>query len=201
MIKSICIFGDSTAWGAWDMEKGGWANRLMMYVSEKTDGECEVYNLSISGGTSQTILDRFESEARIRNVDAFIFQTGGNDSRLLSKEGPNAIPIDKYRENLTETIAKTKNITDNIVFVGFKEVNESLTNPVPWDEASYYLNSEIRKYNDVMEEVCKERGIQFLNILGLLSHDDLEDGIHPNVQGHIKIFDLVKNSLEENKWI
>ena len=36
-IESICVFGDSTAWGAWDMEKGGWVNRLWFYINEKTN--------------------------------------------------------------------------------------------------------------------------------------------------------------------
>ena len=92
-MKSICIFGDSTAWGAWDKEKGGWVNRLWLYAGEKTDGECEIYNLSISGGTTETILERLESEAKIRKVDAIIFQSGCNDSYLKGKDGRNQIPI------------------------------------------------------------------------------------------------------------
>jgi len=35
--KSICIFGDSVSWGAWDMEKGGWVNRLWFYVAKRDD--------------------------------------------------------------------------------------------------------------------------------------------------------------------
>ena len=93
--ESICIFGDSTAWGAWDMEKGGWVNRLWLYVGKRDDNKnyVEIYNQSVSGGTTETILARFESEAKIREVDALIFQSGANDSYLKGKDGSNQIPI------------------------------------------------------------------------------------------------------------
>src|SRR3989338_1566622 len=106
------------------MEKGGWVNRLWFYINEKTNGETEIYNLSISGGTTETILERFESEAKIREADALIFQSGGNDSCLKSKNGPNQIPIDQFRKNIEEIIKKTRDITPNIIFIGFKNVNE-----------------------------------------------------------------------------
>ena len=52
--ESICVFGDSTAWGAWDTEKGGWVSRLWLHLARgsESDEYCEVYNLSISGGTT-----------------------------------------------------------------------------------------------------------------------------------------------------
>lgn len=200
VMKSICVFGDSTAWGAWDMEKGGWVNRLWLYTGEKTDGECEIYNLSISGGTTETILERFESEAKIREADAIIFQSGGNDPYLKGKNGPNQISIDQFRQNLEEIIRKAKNITPNIIFIGFKNVDETKTMPVSWKDI-YYVNAEIKKYDEVMKSVCQENNIPYLDIFGLLNKEDFEDGLHPNTTGHKKIFDKVKNFLEENKWI
>ncbi|WKZ26558.1 MAG: GDSL-type esterase/lipase family protein [Candidatus Paceibacterota bacterium] len=199
-MNSICIFGDSTAWGAWDMKKGGWANRLWLYAGKKTDGECEIYNLSISGGTTETILERFESEAKIREADALIFQSGGNDSYLKGKNGPNQIPVDQFRKNLQEIIRKAKNITPNIIFIGFKNVDETKTMPVSWKDI-YYVNAEIKKYDEIMKDVCKENNIPYLDIFGLLKNEDFEDGLHPNTLGHKKIFEKVKNFLEENKWI
>lgn len=199
-MNSICIFGDSTAWGAWDMEKGGWANRLWLYAGEKTNGECEIYNLSISGGTTETILERFESEAKIREADALIFQSGGNDSYLKGKNGSNQIPLDQFRKNLQEIIRKAKNITPNIIFIGFKNVDETKTMPVSWKDI-YYVNVEIKKYDEAMKDVCKENNIPYLDIFGLLKNEDFEDGLHPNTLGHKKIFEKVKSFLEEKKWI
>ncbi len=198
-ISTICVFGDSTAWGAWDMEKGGWVNRLWFYIGQKTDGDCEVYNLSISGGTTQTILDRFEAEAKIRDADALIFQSGGNDACLLGKAGSNRIPLEQFRRNLEKIISWAKNLTTNIAFVGFDIVDETKTTPVPWGDF-YYTNSEIERYNKEMEKVCNEQGILFLDIFNLLSKEDLEDGLHPNVRGHEKTFVMAKDFLEKNGW-
>src|SRR3972149_1795612 len=86
--KSICVFGDSVAWGAWDLEKGGWVSRLWFDTAKREgDDYVEIYNCSISGGTTNTILERFENEAKIRNADALIFQTGGNDTSYENKPG------------------------------------------------------------------------------------------------------------------
>lgn len=198
---SICIFGDSTAWGAWDMEKGGWATRLWLYVGEKTDGKTNVFNLSIPGGITQTIIDRFENESKIREADALIFQSGGNDAYLIGKNGLNQIPIGQFKKNLEEIIKRAKNITDNIIFIGFKNVDESKTAPVSWKDI-YYLNSELKKYNEVMENICKENNLPYINIFGLLNNEDfIEDGLHPNPVGHEKIFQKVKDLLIKKGWI
>lgn len=198
--ESICVFGDSTAWGAWDMEKGGWVNRLWFHVAKREENYVEIYNLSISGGTTRTIIDRFKSEAKIRESDGLIFQSGGNDSCLISKNGQNNIPIDKFEKNLNKIINKARNITDNIIFIGFKNVDESKTNPVSWRDI-YYKNDEIKRYDEVMKKVCNENNVLYLSIFGLLDIDDLDDGVHPNANGHIKIFEKVKNFLVKNKWI
>ena len=156
--------------------------------------------MSISGGTTETILERFESEAKIREADALIFQSGGNDSCLKSKNGPNQIPIDQFRKNIEEIIKKTRDITPNIIFIGFKNVNEAKTAPVSREDI-YYVNTEIKKYNEVMKIVCEKNDILYLNIFGLLNNEDFEDGLHPNSVGHEKIFTKVKDFLMENKWI
>ena len=200
MEKSICLFGDSTAWGAWDMEKGGWATRLWLHIAEKSNGNYEFYNLSISGGRTDTILSRFEAEAKAREADTLIFQTGGNDSYLTSKGGPNRVAPDEYQHNLKEIIKRAKQITKEIIFIGFKNVDESRTTPISWKNI-YYLNNEIQKYNQIMKDVCQQEGVLFLDIYRLLANSDLEDGLHPNASGHEKIYQKVKEFLTANKII
>src|SRR3989344_250824 len=105
--RSICVFGDSMSWGAWDMEKGGWVTRLWFYVANREREEyVEVYNQSISGGTSETVLSRLESEATIREADALIFQTGGNDASYEHTPERYMVPIEKFRANIEEIIIR-----------------------------------------------------------------------------------------------
>lgn len=197
---SICIFGDSTAWGAWDMEKGGWANRLWLHVAKRNEEEyVEIYNLSISGGTTETILQRFENEARLREADALIFQTGGNDASYAHEPGNFIVQPGKFRENLIEIIKRAKKITDRIIFMDLKNCDESRTTPVSWIDI-YYTNENIERYSEIMQEVCREHKIPFLDV-GSLDNTDFEDGLHPNTEGHRKIFEKVKEYLVDAGWI
>jgi len=199
--ESICVFGDSTAWGAWDLEKGGWVNRLWFYVakSAEEDDYVGLYNCSISGGSSKTILERFESEAKIRKADALIFQTGGNDASYRHTSDNYMVSPEKFRENIGEIIIRAKKITRNIIFLDLKNCDESKTTPVSWVDI-YYTNENIQKYSKIMEETCNEHGILFFN-LEPLDNKDFEDGLHPNTEGHKKIFNQVKDFLVEQGWI
>ena len=63
MEQTICIFGDSIAWGASDLEFGGWVARLRNYLeTEKYDSS--IYNCSISGDSTQDLLKRFSNETK-----------------------------------------------------------------------------------------------------------------------------------------
>jgi acyl-CoA thioesterase I len=198
-IESIVIFGDSISWGAWDMEKGGWVNRLWFQVAKRKESYVQIYNQSIDGGTTETILKRFESEAEMREADALVFQTGENDAACLHEPNKFLVPPEKFKENLNEIIRKAKKITENIVFMDLKNCDESKTAPVPWADI-YYTNENIQKYRRIMEEVCRENDVLFLD-LKLLDDDDFDDGLHPNAQGHRKIFEQVKGFMTKNKWI
>jgi lysophospholipase L1-like esterase len=194
---NICVFGDSTAWGAWDTEKGGWVNRLQLYLDKKAVDETPlIYNLSISGGTSKLTLERFESEAKFRKANALIFQGGGNDAYQKGKDGPNQIAPEVFKKNIEETIERARTLTDKILYIGFKNVDESRTRPVSWKDI-HYLNSEIQKYNQIMQEVCNAQGVPFLDIFGVLEEKELIDGLHPDAAGHEKIFQKVRAELEK----
>jgi lysophospholipase L1-like esterase len=198
-IETIVVFGDSVSWGAWDTEKGGWVGRLWFFVAKRKEDYVQIYNQSIDGGTTETILERFEKEAGVRDADALIFQTGGNDAAYQGEPNNFLVPPEKFRENLEEIIGRAKKITDNIVFLDLKNCDESKTMPVPWADI-YYTNENIQKYNRIMEDVCLKNDVLFLD-LGLIGNEDFDDGLHPNAEGHRKIFEQVKNFLAEKNWV
>lgn len=200
MEKIICVFGDSTAWGAWDMEKGGWVNRLWLFLAEREGRDyVEIYNQSISGGTTETILERFEKESKIRDSKWLIFQTGGNDASYERKPGNYSVKPEKFRKNLEKIIKKAKKITSNIIFTDLRNCDESKTMPVPWRDI-YYTNKNIKKYTEIIKDVCQKQGVLFLDIEDL-DNKDFKDGLHPNANGHEKIFKQTKDFLIKNKWI
>lgn len=182
------------------MEKGGWVNRLWLYAAGRSEENyVEIYNQSISGGTTDTILARFESEAKIRNADAIIFQTGGNDASYEHAPGNSMVAPNKFRSNIEETIKRARKITKNIIFMDLKNCDESKTMPVSWADI-YYANENIAKYSEIMQEVCMKNNALFLDI-ALLDDKDFDDGLHPNSTGHEKIFIQMRDYLIKNKWI
>ncbi|MFH1473348.1 MAG: GDSL-type esterase/lipase family protein [Candidatus Aenigmatarchaeota archaeon] len=108
----LLVFGDSIAWGYYDIE-GGWVERLKRFFMEKMlSGDSSgfaVYNLSISGDYTKDLLDRFRSETKQRTEEEeggeiIIFNIGINDSQILNKSGKHVISKDELKRNIKKLI-------------------------------------------------------------------------------------------------
>ncbi|MBI2584129.1 MAG: hypothetical protein HYW25_05660 [Candidatus Aenigmarchaeota archaeon] len=217
--EHILIFGDSIAYGAWD-EEGGWAQRLRKFIDEKNrhyknivmQGKnllhynyCLIYNLGISGDTSEEVLGRLEFEARQRagldNEIILIFAIGVNDSYFVHEKGSNQTEPGKFEQNLRNIIELAREFSDKTIFIGLTPCDESKVDPVPWRPEISYKNKYIKQFNDIVKQVCKENDVNFIEMLDNLSKEDLEDGVHPNSGGHKKIFEIVKDYLVKEKII
>jgi acyl-CoA thioesterase I len=198
MEKKICIFGASSTWGAWDPEKGGWVNRLRLYL-ESQDSYFELYNLGVSGDTTNEILKRFDVEAEARKPDILIFSIGDNDAVYIKSQDKHLVPLQKYEENVQILIDKSKKFTDKIFLLGSKGVDESKTTPIPWEKDYSYKNEDLMAYNKKTKEIAEKNGIHFLDFFGSLNNEDFDDGLHPNSKGHQKLFlktkELLSNEL------
>ncbi|OGG42882.1 hypothetical protein A3G50_00630 [Candidatus Jorgensenbacteria bacterium RIFCSPLOWO2_12_FULL_42_11] len=211
-MAQILVFGDSIAYGAWDKE-GGWVSRLRKFIDEKNltdpDFECLIYNLGVSGDTTEDLLERFEFELEQRLDEEMetilIFSIGVNDSQFVKSKYSIKIPQEKFRANLEELITAAKKYSSKIIFVGLWPVNEEKTNPVSWDEDKFYKNDSIRNYSNVIKTICEKNQVHFIDLFGLLLKEDykklLEDGLHPNSQGHQKFFEIIRDFLAENKIV
>lgn len=202
----IIAFGDSITYGFWDKE-GGWVARLRKYLEKKVwvaDENWYVYNLGNPGDTSREILNRFKSEtnARLNNTPViFIFAVGTNDSQLLLQENNRVkITLNEYRENLQKIIKTGQEYSSQIIFLGLTLVKNNRT-----DEESVYKNKNIKKYDQVLKEICAANNVYYIDIISRWKKQNyktlLEDGLHPNSKGHKIIFETVKTFLEEKKLI
>ncbi|MCK5081132.1 MAG: hypothetical protein KAQ63_03130 [Candidatus Moranbacteria bacterium] len=197
MSKKICILGDSIVQGYYDLEEGGWVNRLGIYFGKKYK-EFNIFNLGINGARSIDLLERMEHELQVREANVIIISIGINDA-LIEKD-KNWVDKEKFKENLKKLLGISQKFTSDIFFVGILKVNEKFTAPVDWDDLFYY-NKELTKYDSVIEEFCQEKKIVFIPMQDLLEEKDLLDGLHPNAEGHEKIFQQVRGFLEKNKII
>ena len=69
------------------------------------------------------------------------------------------------------------------------------------DTNTFFSNAKINLYNLKIQEISQKNNLLFINMLDLLSSSDLEDGLHPNSQGHEKMFLRVKEFLLTNKIV
>ncbi|MBU4245785.1 MAG: GDSL-type esterase/lipase family protein [Nanoarchaeota archaeon] len=208
----ILIFGDSDAYGAWDYE-GGWVERIRKELTKKvidTNQEfyCALYNLSISGTTTGSLLKRFEFEAKQRigknEKIIIIFAVGANDT-IKDRKGVSWTAPIKFIKNINKLIALARKYSDSIICVLPAPVDESRTNPVFWDAEVSYKNARLEKYNEIIKAACAKNNVHFIDIFDKWIKTDyvtlLEDGVHPNSKGHKLIFEDVRTFLIEKKII
>lgn len=201
MEQTICIFGDSIAWGAVDSESGGWVGQLRRHFETGNYYDVTVYNQGVCGDSSEDLLIRFNVECIAREPQIIIFAIGTNDSQYtLSKDNP-YVSLEKFQKNLVTLVNQAKKISEKIVFVGLTKIDESKMMPTPWETEKFYDNDNITRYNSVIEKVCAELGLPFVDLLDLLETSDLDDGLHPNSNGHKKMFLRIKEFLQTKKIV
>ncbi|HSX18479.1 MAG TPA: GDSL-type esterase/lipase family protein [Candidatus Saccharimonadales bacterium] len=205
----VLVFGDSITQGFWDTE-GGWVARLRKYYDTRqiedlrNREEPTIFNLGISGGTSETILARFDNETKARKNRegmVIIVSTGLNDSY---REGPDRYKStpESYRHNLVLLASKAKTYSNKILFVGLVTGDETQTMPVFWRDI-YYANERIEEFENIMQKVASENGVSFVPVFQEFKkhldagEDLLADGLHPNNEGHELIFQLVRPELDK----
>lgn len=213
----ILVFGTSTTYGAWDTE-GGWVSKLRKFIDQKVvesyDGQNHtyyhlIYNLGVSGDDTRGILKRFEQESKVRFSEdeetIIIFHVGVNDSQFRHKENNFKVPQGEYRNNLKKLIFLARQISSKIIFVGFNPVNDSKVNPIPWNLNESYSSDNILKYDNILKEICNEEKVHYIRVFNRFKEAGsgklLEDGLHPNNEGHNVIYEIVKEYLLEKNLI
>ena len=182
------IFGDSIAYGLYDMEKFGWTNR----IKEKITNNNFIFNLAIPGQNSIDILNKFELELKNRYNDQdefkIIFSFGIKDTLLLSKNNNH---LKKFKENILKIIEITNKYTKDISFIGLIKPDINIRKE--------YNIDDVFKIDELLENICKLKMIKHISLINIIKNDELVDGLHPNNIGHKKIFELVLKELYKEK--
>ncbi len=195
MSKRILAFGDSVVWGACIPRREAWADLLRNYLDEKFNYAVELYNLGIDGNTSADVLRRFDGEALARKPDLIIIAVGTNDS-VFRKNNQFDVSESEFRQNLSDIFEKAKKYTRHIVFVGLAKGSDLETIPLKRSTTGKcYSKLGVKKYDGYIKSFSAEKNTPFVDIFSILTDGDFDDGLHPNIQGHSKIFQAVKKTL------
>jgi len=201
-MAQIFIFGDSIAYGAWD-SKGGWAGRLRSHLDQKEPKKHYVYNLSIpTDETSDEVLTRIDNELGVRQgskkENVILIAIGVNDSEVMLEKNEQKTPVDKFKSNISEMINVSKNYAGKIILVGVLPFNQDVLDPIPWVPQRAYRKDKAEEYDKNIKQLCEENSVHYIYMYDLDIIDTLDDGIHPNDDGHALIFKRIKRYLEEN---
>ncbi len=203
----IIIFGDSIAHGASDWKNGGWVQLLKSYAEGNTGFDTLVYNLGVSGDSSMEVAARFEPELKSRldedGSNAVIVAIGSNDSYYFgTDEEKTNVSEAECAENLEKMITAAKKLRCRILFLGVDPLENSKLQPVPWRKEISYSNENCRRFNEIVKGVCSKNDLPFMDSFGMLSKsgymEHLDDGCHPDSEGHEMLFRLVLKFLQDN---
>lgn len=208
----ILVFGDSITQGFQDTERGGWCNRLAVEVMRReneSDYEYNrsVFNLGISGNTSDDVLMRVHNETLSRlsdlstsTSDVVVLAIGVNDSQFLMDSGESQISVEKTLFNFSQIISKISDSINTFVIVGIAPVCDGRVQPMAWKTTHGYGNKVIADYNQSLRAFASKNNHIFIDMDHVFEGDAeqcLPDGIHPNAQGHELMFQRIKSAFEK----
>jgi lysophospholipase L1-like esterase len=194
-----------------------------------------VYNSAQSGSmASEWAIDYHSwlTEVKNHHPDLVVVYIGGNDFLTFSAIGPiTDNELNTYRNNLRTIIDSLHNNTPrpDIIVVNYYDLFDGLSQNLPSLFSSYTsLSNTAIRGNQVIEEVAIEKGCYLVTVytdfmhhcygiyLGDIQHlppDYVKQpltnfNIHPNTNGHSKIYDKVyaqlvalKNTTSINNWM
>ena len=204
MNTNYIIIGDSITYGIGDFESGGWASIFKNYIVNKDDSKvCNnyVHVVGFPGATSSDILNKIDSilQAFLHKefTNTVILSIGVNDTQVFNEEPKNN--IEQYKLNI-EKIAKF--IIDNecnLIILGLTRIESD--KKFLWKPNKYYDNDIISEYDrdlklildydEELKELCKNNKIKYIPMQEVLEKVDFIDGLHPNHNGHKKIFEYI----------
>ena len=208
MGTNYIVIGDSITYGIGDFESGGWATMFKKYIINKDDSKvCNnyVHVAAFPGATSTDILNKIESILKSFNHKEFtntiILSIGINDTQEFNGNYKNS--IEKYRTNIEQIAKCVMDKGFNMIILGLTRIESD--KKFLWKPNKYYNNDIISEYdNDLslilgydgeLKEFCKNNRIKYIPMQEVLKKEDFIDGLHPNHNGHKKIFEKIIDNI------
>jgi lysophospholipase L1-like esterase len=196
--KKIVAIGASSCEGKVDALHGGFVGRLRAWHESLSDHH-SVYNLGISGDTTEKVLKRLPLEVPPRRPNLIIVQCGINDFiHVGSKNSPIRFSIQQIQTNISSILTVAKEFAD-VLFVSVFPIDETKTCPCSWKDI-YYLERDAKQCAKISQEIAMSMKVPYVDVYNTFIQEDYKkylhvDGLHPNSLGHEAIFQMVKSKL------
>ena len=175
----ILVVGDSLSAGYGLPAREAWPARLD--AAFEADGlPYDIINAGISGDTSAGGRARLPKLLQRHEPVLVIIALGAND-------GLRGLPLSTLRENLEAMIGLSREAGAEVLLTGMA---------LP----SNYGLAYVRRFRTLYRDLVEAHKVAFLPFLEDVLHDRslfLEDGLHPNAQGQLRVADAVRRALEQ----
>ena len=186
----IGVWGDSITYGEGDSDALGWVGRFRKSFPVKE--YVTVYNRGVCGNTSSDLLKRFPVEVASINPEKIVFAIGTNDAKYPVDVLSNKVSYEDFGANMRMLVEQAQSYTQDVCIIGLMQVDES----VKRFTGVRYINSDLQRYSDFLQELAHEKGCTFINVFDALNlRADLFDGLHPNADGYEKLFHLISSHI------
>ena len=209
MKNNYIIIGDSITYGIGDFENGGWATMFKNYIINKDDSkECSnyVHIAGFPGARSNDILKKTSSILQSFKHDEFsnivILSIGVNDTQEFNGTQRNS--LEQYKSNIKEIAKYITESKCKLIILGLTRIESD--EKFFWKPNKYYDNEVISEYDrDLklileydaeLENLCKNNEIIYIPMQDVLQKEDFIDGLHPNGNGHRKIYERIIDNLD-----
>lgn len=195
---NLYVFGDSISQGYFD-RRGGWVARLWEQVVDTGRvPQHYIYNVSISGDTTRDVLQRFEPEAKRRGIEQYpsvvMITTGVNDA--FRDDSGLRRALDSTESDLRDLLDEAREHAETVVLMGCPPVDPE-DNSVP--NTGYRIrNKDLERIDDLKRHLSEGRdGVDFVDLHARLDTGSFSwhDGIHPDTDGHRRIYEAVREPL------
>ena len=211
MKKNYILIGDSIVYGIGDYDNCGWATEFKKYIMRK-DNTKECNNLvniaAFPGARSYNILDRIDNGVitfgeflEIIYLEAFdryfdfknivILSIGINDTQCFNGVYSNS--KESYKSNLEDIIKKVKDRGFELIILGLTKTG--CKDKIEFKPNKIYDNKVILQYDEIVRNICKNNDIVYIPIFNILNDEDFIDGLHPNTNGHKKIYEEIIKTI------
>ena len=197
MSVNVCIIGDSVTWGARLPFRIAWANLLRNHLEKVSDNLISLYDLGIDKDTSRNVLKRFDVEMAARSPELIIFAVGVNDSCYHTTPDHPEVPKEEFSQNMLNLVKRAKKITSKVIIVGLVKGSDALTKPLLQSTTGKcYEKMRTEEYDEILKSVARDQRVTFVEMFDKLNDEDFDDGIHPNINGHIKMYEAIHTVVD-----
>lgn len=201
-MQSFYVFGDSIAFGQFVSPHNTWTTKLSEFWSQQN--KHNLFQVSaFNGETTTQALQRFEYCVLNHKPNIVWLQYGLNDSNFWPIENQSSrVSPDEFRANFIKMINLLRHQGCKKIFVGtnHRVMKAKLSTDM---QDKYWQNA--KSFNSLLREIAagelehvelvdieKQFSSSFTNCLDYL----LPDGVHLNITGHHKFYEIAKRHLE-----